>query len=381
VSAPTIAMSDNRNLQLGQLIDLLRDQSTRRLDVKAGSGRMRAAGGHLILEDTEPELGPDGVTMTAGVYRPNDIANAGLADKLGIPTAYLRKLAVEHLDLYDENVNGWLTRTDRRFLIRVLRNHTGGGVARAVLSTKYARIDNLDVAMSALEGIRRADAAVDVVACDLTDRRMYVKMISPEIQVMAPKLLANYRSPFNGRSGRDLPVVSAGLAITNSETGCGAFSIQPWVRFEVCSNGLVIGENVLRRAHLGGRLADEDGVVEWSTETNTKALELITSRATDAVKAFLDADYIAEMLHELEAAAGAELREPDTTLKIVGKQLRYTEEQQDSILAHFIRGADISAGGVMHAVTSVAQTLADADAAFDLESSAVQAMRLAAANA
>lgn len=169
VSAPTIAMSDTRNLQLGQLIDLLRDQSTRRLDVKAGSGRMRAAGGHLVLDETEPELTLDGVTMTVGVYRPNDIANAGLADKLGIPSAYLRKLAAEHPDLYDENVNGWLTRTDRRFLIRVLRNNAGGGIARAVLSTKYARIDNLDVAMSALEGIRRAGTAVDVVACDLTD--------------------------------------------------------------------------------------------------------------------------------------------------------------------------------------------------------------------
>ncbi|MEV6930158.1 hypothetical protein AB0M46_37530 [Dactylosporangium sp. NPDC051485] len=121
--------------------------------------------------------------------------------------------------------------------------------------------------------------------------------------------------------------------------------------------------------------------MEWSTETNTKALELITSRATDAVRAFLDADYVAEMLRELETAAGTELREPDTTLKVVGKQLRFTEEQQDNILAHFIRGGDISAGGVMHAVTSVAQTLADADAAFELESVAIQAMRLAATHA
>jgi hypothetical protein len=47
MSAPTIAVSDPPQPQLGQLIDLLRDQSTCRLDVKAGSGRMRAAGGQV----------------------------------------------------------------------------------------------------------------------------------------------------------------------------------------------------------------------------------------------------------------------------------------------------------------------------------------------
>lgn len=47
-------------------------------------------------------------------------------------------------------------------------------------------------------------------------------------------------------------------------------------------------------------------------------------------------------------------------------------------LAHFITGADASAGGILHAVTSVAQTLSDADAAHELESTAIAAMRLAA---
>ena len=48
-------------------------------------------------------------------------------------------------------------------------------------------------------------------------------------------------------------------------------------------------------------------------------------------------------------------------------------------LAHFIRGGDITAGGVMHAVTSVAQTLPDADAAHDMESAALRALEVAAA--
>lgn len=49
-----------------------------------------------------------------------------------------------------------------------------------------------------------------------------------------------------------------------------------------------------------------------------------------------------------------------------------------AVLAHFVAGGDATAGGVMHALTSVAQTLPDAEAAHDLESVAVQAMYLAA---
>jgi hypothetical protein len=45
---------------------------------------------------------------------------------------------------------------------------------------------------------------------------------------------------------------------------------------------------------------------------------------------------------------------------------------------HFIRGGSLTAGGVMHAVTSVAQTLPDADAAHDLESGALRVLALAA---
>ena len=48
-------------------------------------------------------------------------------------------------------------------------------------------------------------------------------------------------------------------------------------------------------------------------------------------------------------------------------------------LTHFIRGGDVTAGGVMHAVTSVAQTLPDADTAHDMESLALRALDIAAA--
>jgi hypothetical protein len=285
----------------------------------------------------------------------------------------------EAIDLWDTNINGWLSRMDRRLLIRVLRDDTGSGTARAVLSDKYAIMDDEDVLLAALDGIRASGAPVQVEGADISDRRFYLKIAAPTVRALAPGLLGNYRSPFNGRSGRDLPVVWAGFVITNSEVGCGAFSIMPRVVVEVCRNGAVITAHGMRRTHLGARHEDTEGMVSWSRATNAKMLDLITSRTTDAVASFLDPDYLQRMVRELEAAAGRPVTDPDTTIKTIAGKLRYSDDAAKAILAHFISGADPTAGGILHAVTSVAQTLPDADAAHELETTAIAAMQLAAA--
>ena len=70
---------------------------------------------------------------------------------------------------------------------------------------------------------------------------------------------------------------------------------------------------------------------------------------------------------------------PDQTVRQVAKAARFSDETADAILAHFVRGGQLTAGGVMQAVTSVAQTLDDADAAHDLEAQAIRVLDLAAA--
>jgi len=81
----TIASGDRRNISLPDLVALLRTEATHRLDVIAGSGALRAEGARLVLDGTEPKLGPDGVTMTSGAYDFNDVALGQVADKLNIP--------------------------------------------------------------------------------------------------------------------------------------------------------------------------------------------------------------------------------------------------------------------------------------------------------
>jgi hypothetical protein len=336
----------------------------------------------LIIAGTEARLSSEGVTRDDGTYALNDIALGGIGDKLKIPSTYLRRMAEENLPALDYNVNTWLERDPRRFLVRCLRsvNATSGadGVARAFLSDRFLRLDNLDVLLAALDGIRDTGVAVEVASCDLTERRMYVRFISPEIQVLAPELLRNYRSPFDGRRGSDLPVISGGFILTNSETGFGKYSVAPFIRVEICKNGQTIDKGVLSRTHIGAKITDDDGIIDPSPATLRKLLELITEQTKDAVRAYLDVDFVTRAVRDLEQAAGIVVARPDETIKIVGKELKYTEEQQQEILAHFITGADLSAGGIMQAVTSFGRSVADADVAYRMETTATQALHLAA---
>lgn len=371
--------AETRNATLADLAGLLRDQQARKVDVVAPAAAVRAAGGRLVIDESAPVLGPEGVTMTSGTYTPTDVCDQGVADKLGIPAAYLRRLRECRPGLYDANVNGWLDGDDRRFLLRCLRPAAGAGpgVARAFLSDGYKIIDSLDVLMAALDGVRQAGHPVQIDGCDLTERRMYVRVTCEEVAVLAPALLAGYRSPFTGATGADNPVVFAGFVLTNSETGCGAFTLTPRLVVQVCRNGMTITRDAVRAVHLGERM--DEGVVAWSGNTQDKTLALITAKTADAVAAFLDSRYAERAVREIEKAAGHPVTDPRAAVETVSQRLRFTSAQQDEIMSCFIRGGDLSAGGVMQAVTAAAQAQDDADAAHEMESAALRALEIAAA--
>ncbi|MGO9164921.1 MAG: hypothetical protein ACLP7J_30195 [Streptosporangiaceae bacterium] len=258
---------------LADLAGLLRDQQARKLDIVAPAAAIRARGGSLLVDGSVPVLREDGVTLSAGEYRPAEVCDGGLAARLGIPAGYLRRLRGEHPGLYDANVNGWLGRDGRSFLLRCLRpsGGPGPGAVRAFLSDGYKIIDNLDVLMAALEGVRAAGYPVRAGQCDLTGQRMYVRVTCEQVATLAPALLAGCRSPFTGASGAESPVVFSGFVITNSETGCGAFTLTPRLVVQVCENQLgclaIPGQPAEQDPAGGGRVPGRGQVPGMHTQT------------------------------------------------------------------------------------------------------------------
>lgn len=377
-----------RNESLQALAAQLQREESRKLDAVASVASIRAEEGSILVDGIgEPELTEEGVTSGTASLVTTPVALTGLADKLGIPGAYLRKCRDTLPSLFDANVNGWLRDGDqsRKLLLRTFKDggldpafYPGGGrgVLRAVLSDSYLTIDNFDVLLAVLQGIREAGHEVKIDRADLTDRRMIVHVQSEAVAEAAPELLRGYRSPYSGNSGADNPLISAGFVISNSEVGSGAFSIVPELTVQICTNGLTMTKEAMRAVHLGAKL--DEGVVRASQQTQERQLALITSRSQDAVQEFLSGRYLRSKITQLEESAGVPVTDAPKTIELVSKSVGFTQAQQSMILDDFIKGGQLTAGGVMQAVTSAAQRVEDGDDAYDMQLKGVEAMLAAA---
>lgn len=406
-------MMDIRNGDLNQITTLLRQQHARAVDITAPTPAITSVDGEIQIDSGEVELTMDGVTPIRSQLSVTEVADEGFSSRLRIPVAYLRDMRRRgQRELIDRNINGQMRyqeeqaraagKKEPRMFLRTLKPVDGSpGILRAVLSNRYRTIDNLDVLLAALQGIREADTSVAVEACDLSDRRMYVRVVSEQVKAMAPDLLRGYQSPFDAdpeirraggwsiEQGRRAaareglgyepgsePVVFAGFVISNSEVAQGGFKITPRLVVQVCRNGLTIPVDALKERHIGGAL--DDGVVELSQRVVNAELELVTARAADAVHRYLTVDYVQRTLDGLAEAAGVRISRPDKVIRETARALRFDEATQDGILRHFMTAGQPTAGGVMNAVTSYAQTVGSADSAAALEDSALKALKMAA---
>jgi hypothetical protein len=413
-----------RNATAADLMAILNTQKAHKNDIVVPAKNVKSSGGLIVVKDSESQVGDDGVTTVNGTYRPTDVFDDGLAEKLGIPRQYLRKLRTERPDILDGTVNGFLhgrsrkvidgdatpprSRTeviypadDRAFLLRLFRGDDGGeGVARAMLSDRYSlSMDNVDVLTAVMQGIAKSGVNVISRVSDLSERRMRVRFEAPDVNVLAPGLIDGYKSPFDGdgavrRAGtlkalqetygphhifkdKDAPVVFMGFDFTNSETGGGAYTLTPIIEVLRCSNGLVMRKEGVRKVHLGARL--EAGLVRPSFDTLRKAGELVAAETRDAVTQWLKTDYLEKLIAGLEEKAGHPVAKSTETVPAVCAGLGFTATEQAGILDMFIASSQITAGGIAQAISAFAQTVEDVDRAYEIELRAIEGMEMAAA--
>lgn len=287
-----------------------------------------------------------------------------VAERLAIPVKYLRRLVTEQPWLASENVNT-LASADARTALYRLWQADDGWMLRAMLSDSYGVFDNFTVLQALTSGFDASDLdlAEAEVEVDLTPDRFRMRIAVPSIAVRAEELLADYRSPFMG--GERSPMIWAGMEISNSETGGGAFTIVPRAVVLACRNGMTRTTDIIRAVHLGGRL--EAGVIDWSPETKQLNVELLASKVRDAVQSFVKVEYLQTLVDEAAAARLVAIERPGAAIELVRVAHQLSEAETDAVMDAFLRSSDASLFGLGQAVTAAAQGVTDGDRQTEME--------------
>ena len=103
-------------------------------------------------------------------------AHQQIGTYLDIPSKYYDRMLQRDPALLSYNVNRWFQKEPEQKLLRTM-----DGKARAFLSNRYRRIDNLDIARVVLPIIGEMDGA-RFESCEITDDRMYLKVVNPRLQ-------------------------------------------------------------------------------------------------------------------------------------------------------------------------------------------------------
>ena len=371
-----------RHTTLAELVNELKDQNLQKKDFVVPANLLSMEQGRLVVNNYNSnenlsklltEVGVASVESDKLILNCLPILHQNLSDKLEIPKKYYNKIqGTNDTELIDHNVSYWLKKMKGNIFLRTFINREENeGYARAMLSDRYNVIDNFDVLFATLEAVQKSglNLKIEDNGCDLTESKMYVRFIAPDVEINAPSLLKNYKSPKGGGSAVGDGVIT-GFVITNSELGQGSFSISPRAVVLKCQNGMVFKNDAFGKVHLGTKM-EQYSQIDWSEDTKRKNYELIQAQVKDAVRVFTSEDYLAKKISELNGYAEQELTHPVECIRNVSKHLAITEEKEKSILDFFMRGGDFSPMGVSQALTFYAHETNDADEAHEMEMVAV----------
>lgn len=277
-----------------------------------------------------------------------NLAHGQIANRLGIPKHYYDKMRAEQPDLLAENVNTWLHKNNDRRMLRTLDKNV-----RAFLSDRYRPLDNYDLAEVVLPVLQQTDCKV--VSCEITDSHMYLKAVTERISTQVAKG----------------DVVQAGMVISNSEVGCGSLRVEPLVFRLVCLNGMIAADHAMKKYHVGRRADQEEkNSMFYRDETRAATDKAFWMQVRDVVKGSLSQEGFAEIIGNVKGLQDfqiAKKADPQQVIEDVTKKLVMTEDERSGVLKNLIEGKDLSAYGVMNAVTRTSQDVDNYDRATELE--------------
>lgn len=290
-----------------------------------------------------------------GTFPIRPLAHDQIGARVGIPSKYYDRMQTEAPELLASNVNHWFNANPETRMIRTLE-----GWDRAFLSNGYQRIENEDMAEAALPVLAELKG-VQITSCEITDRRMYIHFVVPTVTGEVKKG----------------DVVQAGGVISNSEVGLGACSVSGLIWRLVCLNGMKTADT-FRRNHVGRKVEEGDTDINWADDTRRADDHAVLLKVRDMVRAVTDETRFRQQVGKLSDLSGARVTgNPMEAVELVAARVNATEGEKSSILRSLIEGGDLSAWGLVNAVTAQAHKAASYDRAVELEAAGGALVELA----
>lgn len=300
-------------------------------------------------------LDEDGRTFNIGNdhrFGTTQLFHRQVASALGIPAKYYDVMQKQKPELLAENVNAWFSDKNSSYMVRTLDYDNGAGqVARALLSDRYRRIDNLEIA-SAILPLFAGQDGMEVMSSEITENHMHIKIVNHRLEMACVG-----------------DIVQAGVIISNSEVGLGAVSVQPLIYTLACTNGMVINSLGERRTHVGrAAKALDDGFLLYSDETKEAEDKAFMLKLRDTTLAAIEETRFRQIVGTLEESHEAKITgRVQDVIELTGKAYDLNQPEQDSILNYLIQGGDLSLYGLSNAITRASQDVESYDRATALE--------------
>jgi len=336
-------------------------QITAKRDFIAPQGKLTA------VVDDGGNIGLDG--LNGSLVGIENHAHRQLADHLGIPQKYYETMRAQQPDLLTRNINTWLhaAPADQR-MVRTL-----DGRMRAFMSPKYRPLDNYDLGNAVLPTL--IERGVHVLSAELTETRMYIKGILPNL---------SEPEPAGGTWGqghvimRDSRLVAA-VVISNSEVGNGALRIEPSVFTTRCTNLAIVAAAAMKKYHVGRAFdADAENFEVYRDETRKADDAAFWMKVRDVTVAAFAEEKFQAAIASIRGAQGELITSVDLpkVVEIATRQLNLPQTMGNSILTCLAKNGDLSKWGLSSAVTETANAWADYEGATDLERAGGQVLAL-----
>jgi len=273
-------------------------------------------------------------------------AHSQVSQYTNIPKGYYDRILGENPGLLAASVNHGLQMainlavTKRKEESRMLR--TVNGRIRGFLSSRYRRLDCADLLEAVLPVLNQHQ--FNVVSCELTERRMYLKVTTDRIQGEVKKGM----------------VVQYGLVISSSDVGCGSVRVEPLMYECICDNGQIC-DTALRKFHIGKDQASDNIHELLSDKTKEMADEVFWRSVHDVVISSIEEVNFERELNKLREAAEVPIKNMnlekvvDLTMKEVGISGENKKHNILEYLANGAQGRGLNKWGLANSFTWAAQ--------------------------